>query len=90
MLDCNMFPGLGRKYLETEVNLFLLPSQDTEADDGLAKAGGLCLPLLEGGWGLGGWGQHASPPCSSPNALPLPPFLEVFVEQQSKCVSVSL
>ena len=41
MLDCNMFPGLGRKYLESEVNLFLLPPQDSEGDDGLTKAGGL-------------------------------------------------
>ncbi|KAG7269031.1 hypothetical protein CRUP_003652 [Coryphaenoides rupestris] len=46
MLDCNMFPGLGRKYLETEVNLFLLPSQDTEADDGLAKTGSGASPLF--------------------------------------------
>ena len=41
MLDCNMFPGLGRKYLESEVNLFLLPPQESEGDEGLTKAGGL-------------------------------------------------
>ena len=39
MLDCNMFPGLGRKYLESEVNLFLLPPQDSEGDECLTKAG---------------------------------------------------
>ncbi|CAL8286751.1 unnamed protein product [Merluccius merluccius] len=46
MLDCNMFPGLGRKYLESEVNLFLLPPQDSEADDGLTKAGCGSSPLF--------------------------------------------
>ncbi|KAJ3598219.1 hypothetical protein NHX12_001730 [Muraenolepis orangiensis] len=46
MLDCNMFPGLARKYLESEVNLFLLPPQDSEGDDGLAKAGSGSSPLF--------------------------------------------
>ncbi|CAL8247831.1 unnamed protein product [Lota lota] len=46
MLDCNMFPGLGRKYLESEVNLFLLPPQDSEGDEGLTKAGSGSSPLF--------------------------------------------
>lgn len=46
MLDCNLFPGLGRKYLETEVNLFLLPPQDTETDEGITKAGAGGSPLF--------------------------------------------
>ncbi|XP_048117543.1 LOW QUALITY PROTEIN: nonsense-mediated mRNA decay factor SMG9 [Alosa alosa] len=39
MLDCNIFPGLGRDYLETEVNLFLLPMQDSDGEDTLTRAG---------------------------------------------------
>uniref|UniRef100_A0A8C5FB35 Nonsense-mediated mRNA decay factor SMG9 n=1 Tax=Gadus morhua TaxID=8049 RepID=A0A8C5FB35_GADMO len=46
MLDCNMFPGLGRKYLESEVNLFLLPPQDSEGDECLTKAGSGSSPLF--------------------------------------------
>ncbi|KAL2084313.1 hypothetical protein ACEWY4_019831 [Coilia grayii] len=39
MLDCNIFPGLGRDYLETEVNLFLLPVLDGDGEDALTRAG---------------------------------------------------
>lgn len=39
MLDCNIFPGLGRDYLETEVNLFLLPLLENEGEDALTRAG---------------------------------------------------
>lgn len=39
MLDCNIFPGLGQDYLTTEVNMFLLPVQENDSDDGLTKAG---------------------------------------------------
>ncbi|XP_018587685.2 protein SMG9 isoform X1 [Scleropages formosus] len=46
MLDCNIFPGLGRDYLETEVNLFLLPVLETEAEDGLTRAGSGVVPLF--------------------------------------------
>lgn len=38
MLDCNIFPGLGRDYLGPEVNMFLLPMQELE-EDNLTKAG---------------------------------------------------
>lgn len=38
MLDCNIFPGLGREYLGPEVNMFLLPMQELE-EDNLTKAG---------------------------------------------------
>uniref|UniRef100_A0A8C1NXS5 Nonsense-mediated mRNA decay factor SMG9 n=1 Tax=Cyprinus carpio TaxID=7962 RepID=A0A8C1NXS5_CYPCA len=33
MLDCNVFPGLNRDYLETEVNLFLLPMMENDGED---------------------------------------------------------
>ncbi|XP_067093987.1 nonsense-mediated mRNA decay factor SMG9 [Osmerus mordax] len=46
MLDCNIFPGLGRDYLETEVNLFLLPLQENEGDDSLTKTGSGAPPLF--------------------------------------------
>lgn len=39
MLDCNIFPGLGRDYLECEVNMFLLPVHEHEGEDNLTKAG---------------------------------------------------
>lgn len=39
MLDCNIFPGLGRDYLETEVNLFLLPQLENEGEDALTRGG---------------------------------------------------
>lgn len=38
MLDCNIFPGLGRDYMGPEVNMFLLPMQELE-EDNLTKAG---------------------------------------------------
>lgn len=46
MLDCNIFPGLGQDYLTTEVNMFLLPVQENDSDDGLTKAG-LLISLLK-------------------------------------------
>ena len=39
MLDCNIFPGLGQDYLDTEVNMFLLPVQENDGEDNLTKAG---------------------------------------------------
>lgn len=39
MLDCNIFPGLSRDYLETEVNLFLLPLMENDGEDALTRAG---------------------------------------------------
>lgn len=39
MLDCNIFPGLDRDYLETEVNLFLLPVLENDGDEALTRAG---------------------------------------------------
>lgn len=46
MLDCNIFPGLTRNYLEAEVNLFLLPLQDNDGDDALTKPGTGTSPLF--------------------------------------------
>lgn len=39
MLDCNIFPGLGPDYLSPEVNMFLLPVQESDGEDNLTKAG---------------------------------------------------
>lgn len=39
MLDCNIFPGLSRDYLEAEVNLFLLPMMENDGEDALTRAG---------------------------------------------------
>nr|XP_014343706.1 PREDICTED: protein SMG9-like [Latimeria chalumnae] len=39
MLDCNIFPGLPADYLESEVNLFLLPLMESDGDDNLIRAG---------------------------------------------------
>lgn len=51
MLECNIFPGLPQSYLDTEVNLFLLPFMDTDADDTLprpAPGSGPIFSLLPG------------------------------------------
>lgn len=41
MLDCNIFPGLPQEYLDTEVNMFLLPVQENDGEENLNKAGWL-------------------------------------------------
>uniref|UniRef100_A0A3P8Z1A2 Nonsense-mediated mRNA decay factor SMG9 n=1 Tax=Esox lucius TaxID=8010 RepID=A0A3P8Z1A2_ESOLU len=46
MLDCNIFPGLCRDFLETEVNMFLLPLMENEGEDSLTKAGSGATPLF--------------------------------------------
>uniref|UniRef100_A0A4W5M9B1 SMG9 nonsense mediated mRNA decay factor n=1 Tax=Hucho hucho TaxID=62062 RepID=A0A4W5M9B1_9TELE len=46
MLDCNIFPGLDRDYLETEVNMFLLSLMENEGEDALTKAGSGAAPLF--------------------------------------------
>uniref|UniRef100_A0A8C3ICM3 Nonsense-mediated mRNA decay factor SMG9 n=1 Tax=Chrysemys picta bellii TaxID=8478 RepID=A0A8C3ICM3_CHRPI len=51
MLECNIFPGLPYDYLDTEVNLFLLPFADSDADDTFPRAapgGGPLFSLLPG------------------------------------------
>ncbi|KAM7138197.1 nonsense-mediated mRNA decay factor SMG9 isoform 1-T2 [Macrochelys suwanniensis] len=51
MLECNIFPGLPYDYLDTEVNLFLLPFTDSDADDTFPRAapgGGPLFSLLPG------------------------------------------
>uniref|UniRef100_A0A3B3TZ42 Nonsense-mediated mRNA decay factor SMG9 n=1 Tax=Poecilia latipinna TaxID=48699 RepID=A0A3B3TZ42_9TELE len=40
MLDCNIFPGLEQEYLDTEVNMFLLPAQENDGEDNLNKTAG--------------------------------------------------
>ncbi|XP_078064984.1 nonsense-mediated mRNA decay factor SMG9-like [Mustelus asterias] len=39
MLDCNIFPGLSNDFLESEVNLFLLPVMESEVEENLVRAG---------------------------------------------------
>ncbi|TRY94703.1 hypothetical protein DNTS_021600 [Danionella cerebrum] len=46
MLDCNIFPGLGRDYLQAEVNLFLLPMMENDGEDALTRAAGSGPPLF--------------------------------------------
>uniref|UniRef100_A0A8C0IK22 Nonsense-mediated mRNA decay factor SMG9 n=1 Tax=Chelonoidis abingdonii TaxID=106734 RepID=A0A8C0IK22_CHEAB len=51
MLECNIFPGLPYDYLDTEVNLFLLPFADSDTDDTFPRAapgGGPLFSLLPG------------------------------------------
>ncbi|KAK1151875.1 protein SMG9-like [Acipenser oxyrinchus oxyrinchus] len=48
MLDCNIFPGLPRDYLGSEVNLFLLPVMDSEGDEARAGSGAPLFSLLPG------------------------------------------
>ncbi|XP_076826935.1 nonsense-mediated mRNA decay factor SMG9 isoform X1 [Brachyhypopomus gauderio] len=46
MLDSNIFPGLERDYLGTEVNLFLLPLLEGDGDEALVRAGSGTTPLF--------------------------------------------
>ncbi|KAJ6663626.1 hypothetical protein lerEdw1_009705 [Lerista edwardsae] len=46
MLECNIFPGLPQSYLDSEVNLFLLPFMDADSDDALPRAGTELLACL--------------------------------------------
>ncbi|XP_029432440.1 protein SMG9 isoform X1 [Rhinatrema bivittatum] len=46
MLECNIFPGLTSEYLESEVNLFLLPFMDSESDETVSRAGSGAIPLF--------------------------------------------
>ncbi|XP_067831427.1 nonsense-mediated mRNA decay factor SMG9 isoform X2 [Heptranchias perlo] len=46
MLDCNIFPGLSSDFLESEVNLFLLPAMESEAEENLTRAGAGGMPLF--------------------------------------------
>ncbi|XP_063798585.1 nonsense-mediated mRNA decay factor SMG9 isoform X2 [Pseudophryne corroboree] len=39
MLDCNIFPGLPYDFLESEVNLFLIPAMENDADEAVSRAG---------------------------------------------------
>uniref|UniRef100_A0A8D2ZFR4 Nonsense-mediated mRNA decay factor SMG9 n=1 Tax=Scophthalmus maximus TaxID=52904 RepID=A0A8D2ZFR4_SCOMX len=57
MLDCNIFPGLGPDYLSPEVNMFLLPVQESDGEDNLTKAGPGTYPLFSL---LPGYKGHAS------------------------------
>lgn len=43
MLQCNVFPGLPPDFLDSEVNLFLVPFMDTEGEsESLPRAGTSC------------------------------------------------
>ncbi|XP_075046841.1 nonsense-mediated mRNA decay factor SMG9 isoform X1 [Mixophyes fleayi] len=39
MLDCNIFPGLSYDFLESEVNLFLIPTMENDTDETISRAG---------------------------------------------------
>lgn len=52
MLQCNIFPGLPPDFLDSEVNLFLVPFMDSEAEsENPPRAGALACPghLARGG-----------------------------------------
>ncbi|XP_073458011.1 nonsense-mediated mRNA decay factor SMG9 [Aquarana catesbeiana] len=46
MLDCNIFPGLPYDFLESEVNLFLVPVMENETDETISRAGSGGNPLF--------------------------------------------
>lgn len=51
MLDCNIFPGLPYDFLESEVNLFLIPTMENDTDETISRAGSggnPASPLLPG------------------------------------------
>lgn len=59
VLDCGLFPGLPFPSLPTEVNLFLLPPMEPEADDAPPRTGGggPLFPLLPPYRGHGSFGN---------------------------------
>ncbi|KAM8927337.1 nonsense-mediated mRNA decay factor SMG9 isoform 1-T1 [Pelodytes ibericus] len=46
MLDCNIFPGLPYDFLESEVNLFLIPTMENDTDETISRAGSGGTPLF--------------------------------------------
>ncbi|KAM4651856.1 nonsense-mediated mRNA decay factor SMG9 isoform 1-T2 [Discoglossus pictus] len=46
MLDCNIFPGLPYDFLESEVNLFLIPTMESDSDETISRAGSGGIPLF--------------------------------------------
>ncbi|NP_001090489.1 protein SMG9 [Xenopus laevis] len=46
MLDCNIFPGLPYDFVESEVNLFLIPTMESDADETISRAGTSGIPLF--------------------------------------------
>lgn len=44
MLQCNVFPGLPPDFLDSEVNLFLVPFMDSEAESENPPRAGMVLP----------------------------------------------
>ncbi|XP_075185332.1 nonsense-mediated mRNA decay factor SMG9 isoform X2 [Anomaloglossus baeobatrachus] len=50
MLDCNIFPGLSYDFLESEVNLFLIPSMENDTDETVPRAGSGGSPALLPGY----------------------------------------
>ncbi|KAG8433777.1 hypothetical protein GDO86_012222 [Hymenochirus boettgeri] len=46
MLDCNIFPGLPYDYLESEVNLFFIPTMECDTEDTISRAGSGGIPLF--------------------------------------------
>ncbi|XP_076987718.1 nonsense-mediated mRNA decay factor SMG9 isoform X3 [Tamandua tetradactyla] len=47
MLQCNVFPGLPPDFLDSEVNLFLVPFMDSEAESENPPRAGLCFRIVE-------------------------------------------
>ena len=56
MLQCNVFPGLPPDFLDSEVNLFLMPFMDSETESETPPRAGTVPP--EGIWAMG---RHGLP-----------------------------
>ncbi|XP_043936492.1 protein SMG9 isoform X2 [Protopterus annectens] len=46
MLDCKVFPGLSSDYLDSEVNLFLLPVMESDGEENILRAGAGGTPVF--------------------------------------------
>lgn len=53
MLQCNVFPGLPPDFLDSEVNLFLMPFMDSEAESENPPRAGMVPPQGNQPWETG-------------------------------------
>ncbi|XP_069598740.1 nonsense-mediated mRNA decay factor SMG9-like [Ranitomeya imitator] len=74
MLDCNIFPGLSYDFLESKVNLFLIPTMENDTDETVSKSGS---------------GGNAAPPLLLPGYKGHPSFHTMISKLRSQMMSMS-
>lgn len=77
MLQCNVFPGLPPDFLDSEVNLFLVPFMDSEAESENPPRAGMVPP--QGDWSFLGL-EGTDPPWSEERLWSVPKVLGPFLK----------